>query len=118
MSEAGFELEFSDAGAHILSAFLCLIWGMMATVFPGISCGLAVAFPHFSIRQGLLTHFSLMLSLVESPWWRSLLFGGIYSSQWSVTVIVPAHLCYVLQSTLPVFKVLFFFFLISLTTVS
>lgn len=55
MSEAGFELGFSDAGAHILSAFLCLIWGTMLTVFPVVSCELAMAFPHFSIRQGLLT---------------------------------------------------------------
>ena len=48
--------------------------------------------------------FSLMVSLVYSPWWRRLPFGGMYSSRWNVSVVVTAHLCYVLQSTLPVFK--------------
>ena len=53
--------------------------------------------------------FSLMVSLVYSPWWRRLPFGGMYSSRWNVSVVVTAHLCYVLQSTLPVFKWKIFF---------
>lgn len=81
MSEAGFELGFSDAGARILSAFLRLIWGTMVTIFPMVSCELAVAFPHFSITQGLLAHLQphgrpRVQPLVEKP----AVWGNIFKS--------------------------------------
>lgn len=56
MSEGGCELGFSDARARILSTILYLTWGMTVTVFPMVCRELTVAFPHSSIRQGLLTH--------------------------------------------------------------
>lgn len=109
MSEGGCELGFSDARARILSTILYLIWGLTVTVFPMVSRELTVAFPHSSLRQGLLPTFSNVITLVRRPLvGKPAVWVNTLNAVECQHLIVTAPLCCALQPILPVFKGCFF----------